>query len=152
VGDALRVEQGFLRPLPVRPPNTDHHLEVRVTKDGFVRVGRRRLLGSPGLTGRRLQVEVSLTEVKVFHEHRQIACHHRSFVPADVMICAAHARALRLAGKLKAGFAQPSSSFGLGQRLMFARTVPDTLPGKTQHPERRIRHGVEQQILRRLKG
>lgn len=97
VGDALEVERGFLRPLPANPPDTDRHLEVRVTKDGFVRVAGVDYSVPPGLAGRRLQVSVSASEVKVFVEHRPIALHRRSFVPADVVISGAHARALRLA-------------------------------------------------------
>jgi transposase len=97
VADALRVEREFLRPLPSSRPDTDQHLEVRVAKDGFVRVGGADYSVPPGLASRRVQVRVSLAEVKVFHEHRQIACHRRSFVPADVVIAGAHARALRLA-------------------------------------------------------
>jgi hypothetical protein len=108
VGDALQVERGFLRPLPTRPPNTDQHLEVRVTKDGFVRVSGADYSVTPGLASRRLQVSVSLREVKVFHEHRQIACHRRSFVPSDVVIAPAHARALRLAREAQTRLAATS--------------------------------------------
>ncbi len=38
VPDALNVERGFLQPLLDPPPETDRHLEVRVSKDGFIRV------------------------------------------------------------------------------------------------------------------
>ena len=97
VGDAWRVEQGFLAPIPDPLPDTHRHTEVRVTKDGFCRVGDVDYSVPPGLSGRRLQVKISPTEVVVFCEGRQIARHVRSFVPADVVLDPVHARQLRLA-------------------------------------------------------
>lgn len=97
VSDALQVERRFLRQLPDRIPDTDQHLEVRVSKDGFVRFAGADYSVPPGLAGRRLQLSCSLERVNIFHEHQLIAKHRRSFVPADVVIAAAHARALRLA-------------------------------------------------------
>lgn len=35
----MAVEQGFPRALLDPLPDTDHHLEVRVSKNGFLRVG-----------------------------------------------------------------------------------------------------------------
>lgn len=101
VGDAWMAERGFLAPLPDRFPDTDRHTEVRVTKDGFCRVGDVDYSVPPGLSGRRLQVRVSTTEVVVFSEGIEIARHRRSFVPADVVLAPAHARALRLAREAK---------------------------------------------------
>jgi hypothetical protein len=69
---------------------------VRVTKDGFCRIGDVDYSVPPGLSGRRLQARISPTEVMVFCEGRQIACHARSFVPADVVLDPVHARQLRL--------------------------------------------------------
>lgn len=97
VGEALAVERGFLHALPKNPPDTDAHLEVRVSKDSFVRVAGADYSVPPGLEGRRVQVCLSLTTVMVFCEHNQVGRHVRSFVPADVVIAPAHARALRLA-------------------------------------------------------
>jgi hypothetical protein len=51
VGDALRVERGYLRALPDPLPDLDRRLEVRVTKDGFVRVGDVDYSVPPGLSG-----------------------------------------------------------------------------------------------------
>ena len=96
VGDAWRVEQGFLHRLSYPLPDTDQHREVRVTKDGFCRVDNADYSLPPGLGGRRVQVRVSPTGVTVFCEGRQVASHRRSFVPADVVLDPAHARALRL--------------------------------------------------------
>ena len=45
----------------------------------------------PGLVDRRVHVRVSLTEVVVFLEGREIARHTRSYVPADVVIDPDHA-------------------------------------------------------------
>jgi len=97
VGDAWNVERGFLRALPAPPPRTERHGEARITRDGFVRVGDVDYSVPPGLVGRRVQLRSSLTDVVVFHEGRQIARHRRSYVPADVVLAPAHARALRLA-------------------------------------------------------
>lgn len=106
VGDAWAVERGFLAPLPDPFPDTDRHREVRVTKDGFCRVGDVDYSVPPGLSGRRLQVRSSWEQVVIFSEGQEIARHRRSFVPADVVLDAAHARALRLAreaeGRLRA--------------------------------------------------
>ena len=97
VGDAWRVEQGFLAPLPNPLPDTHRHTEVRVTKDGFCRIGDVDYSVPPGLSGRRVQARVSPSEVLVFCEGHQIARHVRSFVPADVVLDPKHARQLRLA-------------------------------------------------------
>lgn len=97
VGDAWRVEQGFLAPLPDPLPDVDRRAEVRVTKDGFCRVGDVDYSLPPGLSGRRVQVRVSTTEVMVFSEGAEIARHRRSYVPADVVLDPIHARQLRLA-------------------------------------------------------
>lgn len=96
VKDAWRVEKGYLRALPDPLPDTDSHLEVRVMKDAFVRVGDVDYSVPPGFTGRRVGVRLSLTEVFVFLEGETIARHRRSYVPADVVLDPAHARALRL--------------------------------------------------------
>jgi transposase len=97
VGDTWRAERGFLAQLPDSLPDVDRHTEVWVTKDGFCRVGDVDYSVPPGLSGRRLGVESSWTEVVIFSEGGEIARHRRSFVPADVVLDPAHARALRLA-------------------------------------------------------
>jgi hypothetical protein len=48
----------------------------------------------PGLVGRRVQLTLSLAEMHVYLEGREIARHTRSYVPADVVIDPDHARAL----------------------------------------------------------
>jgi transposase len=97
VGDAWAIERGFLAPLPEPLPDTDRRTEVRVTKDGFCRVGDVDYSVPPGLSGRRLGVRVSASEVVIFSEGTEIARHLRSYVPADVVLAPAHVRALRLA-------------------------------------------------------
>lgn len=96
VKDAWVVERGFLRRLPDPLPSTDTHTEARVMKDGFVRVGDVDYSVPPGLSGRRVAVTVSLDAVQVYLEGERIAGHRRSYVPADVVLDPAHARALRL--------------------------------------------------------
>jgi transposase len=97
VADALAAERAHLRPVPEALPDTDRRSEARVTRDGFVRVGDVDYSVPPGLASRRLQVRISLTEVVVHLEGTEIARHRRSYVPADVVLAPAHARALRLA-------------------------------------------------------
>ncbi len=101
VVDAWNVERGFLSSLPDPLPDTDRRFEVRVQKDGFVRVGDVDYSVPPGLGSRRVQVRSSLTEVVVYLEGKEIARHSRSYVPADVVLDPAHARALRLARDAK---------------------------------------------------
>ena len=101
VADAWRVERGFLRALPEPLPNVDIHLEARVMKDGFVRAGGVDYSVPPGHSGRRVSLVMSLNEVRVHLEGELIACHHRSWVPADVVLAPEHARALRLARAAK---------------------------------------------------
>jgi transposase len=96
VGDAWRTEQGFLAPLPDPLPDTDRRTEVRVTKDGFCRVADVDYSVPPGLSGRRLQVRASTTEIVVFSEGVEVARHSRSYVPAGVVLDPTHARQLRL--------------------------------------------------------
>ena len=105
VHEAWAVERGYLRSLPEHLPDVDRRTEVRVTKDGFIRVGGVDYSVPPGLAGRRLQVRISPTEVVVHLEGTEIARHARSFVPADVVLAPAHARALRLAREARSHLA-----------------------------------------------
>jgi transposase len=106
VGHAWAVETRSLAPLPEILPDTDRHLEVRVTKDAFVRVAGRDYSVPPGLARRRVGVRLSPVEVRVFLEGREIAHHERSYVPADVVTDPDHARLLRLAQAARLSLAQ----------------------------------------------
>ncbi len=106
VGDAWTVEKRFLAPLPDILPDTDRHLETRVAKDAFVRAAGVDYSVPPGLTRRRVQVRLSPTAVRVFLEGRLIACHERSYVPADVVTDPDHVRLLRLAREARASLAR----------------------------------------------
>lgn len=101
VVDAFWVERSFLHPLPSPLPDTDRRTEVRVTKDGFCRVGDVDYSVPPGFSGRRLSVKSSWEQVVIFSEGKEVARHRRSFVPADVVLSGEHARALRLAREAK---------------------------------------------------
>ena len=101
VADAYNVERGYLAPLPAPMPDTDYRFETRATKDLFIRVFGADYSIPPGLSGRRLSVRTSLTEVVVHLEGTEIARHVRTYVPADVVLHPAHARALRLAREAK---------------------------------------------------
>lgn len=97
VFEALAVEHAELAPLPDAPPATDRRLEVRVSRDGFVRVAGVDYSLPPGLAGRRVAVRLGLSELAVFCEAREVARHVRSYVPADVVRDAAHMSALAAA-------------------------------------------------------
>ena len=97
VADAWRVERDVLAALPDPLPQADQRLEVRVSKDGFIRTGDVDYSVPPGLSGRRLSLRVSLTEVVAHLERAEIARHARSYVPADVVVDPAHVAALGLA-------------------------------------------------------
>lgn len=101
VGEAWRVERTFLAALPDPLPSTDQRVEVRVSKDGFIRFGGVDYSVPPGHAGRRVQLSASLREVVAFLDGAELARHARSYVPADVVLAPAHARALRLARDAK---------------------------------------------------
>jgi transposase len=107
VGDALAAERRFLRALPDPLPDVDVRTEVRVQRDGFVRVRDVDYSVPPGLAGRRVQIRLSPAAVVVHLEGAEIARHRRSYAPADVVLDPRHARALRLAraahARLQAG-------------------------------------------------
>lgn len=96
VGDALNVERTFLQALPDPLPATDRHLEVRVSKDCFIRFGDVDYSVPPHVVGRKVAVRASSRELTVHLDGNEIARHTRSYVPADVILDPAHARALRL--------------------------------------------------------
>jgi transposase len=93
--DALTVERAELGKLPDPLPATERHLEVRASRDGFVRVANVDYSLPPGYAQRRVAVHLSLHELQIFCEGRPIADHVRSYVPADVVRDAEHMAALR---------------------------------------------------------
>jgi len=95
--EALAVERAELAPLPDPLPETDRHLEVRVSRDGFARVGNVDYSLPPGYAGRRVSVKLSLGDLQVFCEGRELAAHVRSYVPADVVRDPEHMAALAAA-------------------------------------------------------
>jgi transposase len=97
VADRFAAERTFLAPLPDPRPDTDLHLEVRAGKDAFVRVLDVDYSVPPAFIGRRVGVRVSTDAIRLSSEGSEIAVHARSFVPADVVLAAAHGRAIRLA-------------------------------------------------------
>jgi hypothetical protein len=107
VVDAHRVEQATLRPLPTPRPDVTRKTEVRVSKDGYVRIGNVDYSVPPGLAGRRVQATISLDRIVLHLEGRPVGDHVRSWVPADVVCDPGHLAALvehrharrRLAGR-----------------------------------------------------
>lgn len=95
VADAHQVEVGWLADLPDPLPDVTQKLEVRVSKDGFVRIGNVDYSVPPGLGGRRVQATVTLNQVTLHLEGAVIGDHGRSWVPADVVADPAHLQALK---------------------------------------------------------
>lgn len=95
VADAHKVEVGWLRGLPDPLPDVTAKLEVRVSKDGFVRHGNVDYSVPPGLAGRRVQATVSLDRITLRLEGTVIGDHVRSWIPADVVADPAHLQALK---------------------------------------------------------
>ena len=96
VAGAWAVERGHLARLPSPLPDTDLHLEARAVK-GWLRVLTADYSVPPAYADRHLAARVTPTAVHVSCEGSEIAVHARSFVPADVVLAAAHGRAVRLA-------------------------------------------------------
>jgi transposase len=105
VAEALATERRFLRALPDPLPDVDVRTEVRVQRDGFVRVRDVDYSVPPGLAGRRVQIRLSPTEMVVHLEGAELARHQRSYAPADVVLDPHHARALRLTREARARLA-----------------------------------------------
>jgi len=106
VADAWRAEKSHLYALADPLPDTDRRAEVRVSRDGFCRIGDVDYSTPPGLAGRRVGVRVSHREVVIHVDGRQVARHRRSYVPADVVLDPAHARLLRLARQARTRLAR----------------------------------------------
>jgi hypothetical protein len=123
VKDAWRVERSFLRGLPVPLPDVSRHFECRVMKDGFVRVAGADYSVPPGLSGRRVGIRLSLTEVLVHLEGEIIASHSRSYVPADVVLAPCHARALRLERQARSRLEAGDVSLGLPDLSLYDALV-----------------------------
>jgi hypothetical protein len=138
VGDALTAERRFLHALPDPLPDVDQRTEVRVQKDGFVRVGGVDYSVPPGLARRRVQVRISPREVVVHLEGSEIARHVRSYAPADVVLDPRHARALRLAREARSRLVRGDVDLGaidLARYDVLAGLSPGHLPGPDVHSD-----------------
>jgi transposase len=134
VGEALSVERGYLHALPDPLPDVDQRTEVRVQKDGFVRVGGADYSVPPGLARRRVQVRISPREVVVHLEGQEIARHTRTFVPAGVVIDPRHARALRLAREARSRLSRGDVELEEIDLARYDRVAGLDLPGPEVHP------------------
>jgi hypothetical protein len=85
-----------LHPLPDPLPATERHLEVRDSKDCFIRIGDVDYSVPPTVVGRKVAVKMSSGDLVEYLDGNIIARHARSYVPTDVVLDPAHPRALRL--------------------------------------------------------
>ena len=139
MGDALAAERRYLHALPDPLPDVDLRTEVRVQRDGFVRVRGVDYSVPPGLARRRVQVRISPREIVVHLEGSEIARHRRSFAPADVVLDPCHARALRLAREARSRLAAGDvelPEIDLGAYDALAGLTPSDLPGQPVDPSR----------------
>lgn len=137
VGDAFSAERRYLHALPDPLPDVDLRTEVRVQRDGFVRVRGVDYSVPPGLGRRRVQVRISPREIVVHIEGEEIARHVRSFAPADVVLDPRHARALRLAREARSRLAAGDvklEEIDLGRYDALAGLPPSDLPGLPVDP------------------
>ena len=112
MADAWAAEKGFLYALADPLPDTDRRTEVRVSSDGFCRIGDVDYSTPPELAGRRVGVRVSRREVVIHVDGRQVARHRRTYVPADVVLDPAHARLLRLARQARTRLVAADADIG----------------------------------------
>ncbi|MGH2727730.1 MAG: IS21 family transposase, partial [Actinomycetota bacterium] len=137
VGDALSAERRYLHALPDPLPDVDLRTEVRVQRDGFVRVGGVDYSVPPGLARRRVQVRISSRQIVIHLEGEQIARHVRSFAPTDVVLDPRHARALRLAREARSRLAAGDvklEEIDLGRYDALASVERSDLPGHPVDP------------------
>ena len=99
---AHRTECGALHCLPEMWPDTSAKIAVRASRDCFVRVASADYSVPPAFVSRMLDVRLTLSEVVVLCEGREIVRHVRSFVPADVVVAAGHADELAHAKRARA--------------------------------------------------
>jgi hypothetical protein len=138
VGDAWAAERRYLHALPDPLPDVDLRTEVRVQRDGFVRVAGVDYSVPPGLARRRVQVRMSPHEIVVHLEGTEIARHRRSYAPADVVIDPRHARALRLAREAHSRLSEGDvalEAIDLRRYDVLAGVTPDEVPGPGVHPD-----------------
>lgn len=99
---AHRTECDALHRLPEVWPDTSAKIAVRASRDCFVRVASADYSVPPAFVSRMLDVRLTLSEVVVLCEGREIVRHARSFVPADVVVAAGHAEELAHAKRARA--------------------------------------------------
>ncbi len=79
VANAWAAEKNFLYALPDPLPDTDRRTEVRVSRDGFCRIGDVDYSAPPELAGRRVGVRASHREIVIHVDGREVARHRRSY-------------------------------------------------------------------------
>ncbi len=94
--ERLAEEREALRPLPVRPPETDRRLVTRVAPDPHLRVDRNDYSLDPRRVGERVELRVSQREVLavVLATGELCARHRRVFAGGLTLTAPEHARAL----------------------------------------------------------
>lgn len=91
---AHRTECASLGPLPAVWPDTSAKIHTRVSRDCFVRVAGADYSAPPAFASRAVCVHLTLGEVTLFGEGRELVRHERSYVPADVVVAPGHAEEL----------------------------------------------------------
>jgi transposase len=99
---AHRTERDALASLPDIWPDTSTKTCVRASRDCFVRVAGADYSVPPPFVSRMLDVKITLSEIVVACEGREIVRHARSFVPADVVVAPGHAQELAHAKRARA--------------------------------------------------
>jgi hypothetical protein len=108
--DRFAAEQLSLRPLPKIPYNTDEMVITEVRPSSRVEFDSNRYSVPPKLARKRVIIQANATQVRIFHQAEQVACHRRCYGRRELIADPVHQlEALQLRRKQTA--AQLAESF-----------------------------------------
>ena len=101
--DRFEKERGLLRPLPAVPFETDEVVSVIVSSHARVRFDGNRYSVPPEVARKTALVRASPTQVRVFYQGREMACHARCYQRGWLICDTAHQlQALKLRSRTRA--------------------------------------------------
>lgn len=120
---ALATERARMATLPSVWPDTSAKLFARASRDSFVRAAGIDYSVPPAFASRAVTVTLSLTEVTIFCEGREVAHHARSFIPADVVTAEGHAEELARAKAAHAALRRGDVALGAPDLALYDALV-----------------------------
>jgi hypothetical protein len=101
--DRFEKERGLLRPLPAVPFETDEVVSVVVNSHARVKFDGNRYSVPPEVARKTALLRASQTQVRVFYQGREVACHARSYQRGWLICDTAHQlQALELRSRARA--------------------------------------------------